>query len=104
MFGTALIVFREVLEAALIVGIGVLPVVIGVAMVVPFGATLHVSGNDEAELEQSLRPYFARSDLTWERAEPGLEDVFIGGGGGAPVQAGQANVTVDVAVVYELTD
>ena len=27
-----------------------------------------------------------------------------GGGGGAPVQAGQANVTVDVAVVYELTD
>jgi len=27
-----------------------------------------------------------------------------GGGGGAPIQAGQANVTVDVAVVYELTD
>ena len=27
-----------------------------------------------------------------------------GGGGGAPVQAGQINVTVDVAVVYELTD
>jgi uncharacterized protein len=27
-----------------------------------------------------------------------------GGGGGAPVQAGQMNVTVDVAVVYELTD
>ena len=27
-----------------------------------------------------------------------------GGGGGAPVQAGQVNVTVDVAVVYELTD
>jgi len=27
-----------------------------------------------------------------------------GGGGGTPVQAGQANVTVDVAVVYELTD
>jgi len=27
-----------------------------------------------------------------------------GGGGGAPVQAGQLNVTVDVAVVYELTD
>jgi uncharacterized protein YggE len=27
-----------------------------------------------------------------------------GGGGGAPVQAGQTNVTVDVAVVYELTD
>lgn len=27
-----------------------------------------------------------------------------GGGGGAPIQAGQLNVTVDVAVVYELTD
>lgn len=27
-----------------------------------------------------------------------------GGGGGGPVQAGQINVTVDVAVVYELTD
>jgi uncharacterized protein YggE len=27
-----------------------------------------------------------------------------GGGGGAPVQAGQINVTVDVAVVYDLTD
>ena len=27
-----------------------------------------------------------------------------GGGGGAPVQAGQVNVTVDVAVVYELND
>jgi uncharacterized protein YggE len=26
------------------------------------------------------------------------------GGGGGPVQAGQVNVTVDVAVVYELTD
>jgi uncharacterized protein YggE len=27
-----------------------------------------------------------------------------GGGGGAPVQSGQMNVTVDVAVVYELND
>ena len=27
-----------------------------------------------------------------------------GGGGGMPIQAGQVNVTVDVAVVYELTD
>ena len=27
-----------------------------------------------------------------------------GGGGGAPIQAGQMNVTVDVAVVYELND
>ncbi|MDQ6884743.1 MAG: hypothetical protein M3077_11005 [Candidatus Dormibacteraeota bacterium] len=27
-----------------------------------------------------------------------------GGGGGTPIQAGQAAVSVDVAVVYELTD
>jgi hypothetical protein len=27
-----------------------------------------------------------------------------GGGGGGPIQSGQVNVTVDVAVVYELTD
>jgi ABC-2 type transport system ATP-binding protein len=49
----------------------------GVAMVVSFGAALHVSGIDAAQLEQSLQPYFARPDLTWERTEPGLEDVFI---------------------------
>jgi uncharacterized protein YggE len=27
-----------------------------------------------------------------------------GGGGGAPIQAGQSSVVVDVTVVYELTD
>jgi ABC-2 type transport system ATP-binding protein len=49
----------------------------GVAMVVSFGAALHVSGTDAVRLEQSLEPYFARSDLAWEHTEPGLEDVFI---------------------------
>ena len=49
----------------------------GVAMVVPFGNTLHVSGVDEAALEAALRPYRNRPGMTWARAEPGLEDVFI---------------------------
>ena len=49
----------------------------GVAMVVPFGNTLHVSGVDEAALEAALAPYRQRPGMTWRRAEPGLEDVFI---------------------------
>ncbi len=49
----------------------------GVAMVVPFGNTLHVSGTDEEALNQALAPYRDRSGLEWRRAEPGLEDVFI---------------------------
>jgi ABC-2 type transport system ATP-binding protein len=49
----------------------------GVAMVVPFGNTLHVSGTDREALERALAPYRARSDLKWQRGEPGLEDVFI---------------------------
>lgn len=49
----------------------------GVAMVVPFGNTLHVSGTNEQALEQALAPYRDRSGLEWRRAVPGLEDVFI---------------------------
>ena len=49
----------------------------GVAMVVPFGSTLHVSGTDERALQQALAPYQARGELEWRRIEPGLEDVFI---------------------------
>jgi ABC-2 type transport system ATP-binding protein len=49
----------------------------GVAMVVPFGTTLHVSGEDEAALERAVAAYRNRPDLEWRRAEPGLEDAFI---------------------------
>jgi ABC-2 type transport system ATP-binding protein len=49
----------------------------GIAMVVPFGSTLHVSGTDERVLEDALAPYRSRPDLEWRRMEPGLEDVFI---------------------------
>ena len=49
----------------------------GVAMVVPFGNTLHVSGTDEAALEHTVAAYRGRPDLVWQRSKPGLEDVFI---------------------------
>ena len=49
----------------------------GIAMVVPFGNTLHVSGIDEEALQQALAPYRSRPDIVWRRSEPGLEDVFI---------------------------
>ncbi|MEP7155829.1 MAG: ABC transporter ATP-binding protein [Betaproteobacteria bacterium] len=50
----------------------------GITMVVPFGATLHVSGTDAAALEKAIAPFRERKALTWIHAEPGLEDVFIG--------------------------
>ena len=49
----------------------------GVAMVVPFGNTLHVSGTDEAALERTVHAYRGRRGFVWQRAKPGLEDVFI---------------------------
>lgn len=49
----------------------------GVDMVVPFGASLHVSGQDERMLEAAIAPYRNRRGLVWERSEPSLEDVFI---------------------------
>jgi ABC-2 type transport system ATP-binding protein len=49
----------------------------GVDMVAPFGNSLHVSGRDEKALEESIAPFRARGDLSWQRSEPSLEDVFI---------------------------
>jgi ABC-2 type transport system ATP-binding protein len=49
----------------------------GIDMVAPFGASLHVSGRDADALEAAIAPYRERADLTWRRAEPSLEDVFI---------------------------
>jgi ABC-2 type transport system ATP-binding protein len=49
----------------------------GIDMVAPFGSSLHVSGRDRAALEAAITPYRERSDLTWTRSEPTLEDVFI---------------------------
>ena len=49
----------------------------GIDMVAPFGNSLHVSGRDEKALEATIAPYRAQGDLTWQRSEPSLEDVFI---------------------------
>ena len=47
----------------------------GISHVTAFGSTLHVTGEDEAELEKAIAPW--RTDFRWEKAKPGLEDVFI---------------------------
>jgi ABC-2 type transport system ATP-binding protein len=45
--------------------------------VVPFGASLHVSGADRSGLEAQLAPFLARPGTRWARDEVRLEDVFI---------------------------
>src|ERR1700726_1561474 len=49
----------------------------GVDMVAPFGASLHVSGRDEAALEAALAPWREKSGLHRQYSAPSLEDVFI---------------------------
>jgi ABC-2 type transport system ATP-binding protein len=49
----------------------------GVDMVAPFGASLHVSGRDQAALQAMLEPYRQRPGLHWQHSAPSLEDVFI---------------------------
>jgi len=49
----------------------------GVAMVAPFGTSLHVSGRDAAALEAAIAPFQQDVSLKWKRSEPSLEDVFI---------------------------
>jgi ABC-2 type transport system ATP-binding protein len=48
----------------------------GVDMVAPFGTSLHVSGRDADTLDAAVAQ-FHRPGLTWQRAHPSLEDVFI---------------------------
>jgi ABC-2 type transport system ATP-binding protein len=49
----------------------------GVAHVTAFGNTLHVTGEDEAALEQAIAPFREDKNLAWKQAQPSLEDVFI---------------------------
>ena len=49
----------------------------GVAHVTAFGNALHVTGEDATELESALAEFRGSESLTWTRAQPGLEDVFI---------------------------
>ena len=47
----------------------------GVSHVTAFGNTLHVTGENEAELEKAISPH--RERLRWKKTQPSLEDVFI---------------------------
>jgi ABC-2 type transport system ATP-binding protein len=49
----------------------------GVDMVVPFGASLHVSGGSAPQLEAAIAPYRADPHFVWTLSTPTLEDVFI---------------------------
>jgi ABC-2 type transport system ATP-binding protein len=49
----------------------------GVSAAAAFGTTLHVSGLNEAALDQAIAKLGERPGITWEKAEPTLEDVFI---------------------------
>jgi ABC-2 type transport system ATP-binding protein len=48
-----------------------------VAMVAPFGTSLHVSARDEKALEAAIAPHRNNPSWQWSRSEPSLEDVFI---------------------------
>jgi len=49
----------------------------GVTAAAAFGATLHVCGPNRAALAKAIEPFRKDPGLTWEEAEPTLEDVFI---------------------------
>jgi ABC-2 type transport system ATP-binding protein len=49
----------------------------GMSHVTAFGNTLHVTGDNEAALEQAIAPFMRDAGLEWKRANPSLEDVFI---------------------------
>jgi len=49
----------------------------GVLSVAAFGSSLHVAGQDEAQLLRAIAPYRDQPGLHWHRAEANLEDVFI---------------------------
>ena len=48
-----------------------------VDQVAAFGSELHVTGTDAATLDVALAPFKSEPGRTWQRIEPGLEDVFI---------------------------
>jgi ABC-2 type transport system ATP-binding protein len=50
---------------------------VGVDMVAPFGASLHVSGRDPKALAAAIEPYENDPTRVWKISEPSLEDVFI---------------------------
>ena len=49
----------------------------GVTAAAAFGTTLHVCGPDREALQRAIQPFRQDTGLTWDEAEPTLEDVFI---------------------------
>ncbi|MBK5958233.1 multidrug ABC transporter ATP-binding protein [Rhodoplanes elegans] len=49
----------------------------GIAMVAPFGTSLHVSGPDHDKVNAAIADLRSDPALAWEQAQPSLEDVFI---------------------------
>ncbi len=49
----------------------------GVTAAAAFGLTLHVCGPDAAALEKAIAPLRRDKQITWEKTQPTLEDVFI---------------------------
>jgi ABC-2 type transport system ATP-binding protein len=54
-----------------------------VSHVTAFGDTLHVTGEDEAALQEAISGFSDGQSLLWRKAKPSLEDVFISLMGGA---------------------
>ena len=49
----------------------------GVLSVAAFGNSLHVAGQDAAQIEQAIAQYRQQPGLQWKQADANLEDVFI---------------------------
>jgi len=49
----------------------------GIAHVTAFGNTLHVTGENEAELEAAIAGFKGDAELKWRKSHAGLEDVFL---------------------------
>jgi len=49
----------------------------GVTAAAAFGTTLHVCGPDREAIQRAIQPFRDDPRLTWDEAEPTLEDVFI---------------------------
>jgi ABC-2 type transport system ATP-binding protein len=49
----------------------------GIAHVTAFGNTLHVTGENDAELESAIAEFRDDRELSWRRSHAGLEDVFL---------------------------
>jgi len=49
----------------------------GVHQIATFGKTLHISGENAAELGRTLAPFQKNKGFVWEKGTPSLEDIFV---------------------------